>query len=122
MRGGHVPWRYLRQPSLQYGIGRDHADAGEERLPAVGVLTHEEPAWRAVVEAEGQALGPEEREQRHGDGATLDGAEHGAVEGERRLQHDADPVATGHALTLEHAREARRPLGEGPERVLLAMA
>ena len=69
-----------------------------------------------------QALGPEQREERHRDGAALHGAEHGAVERQRRLQHDGHALAAADAQLLEQVGEARRPLGERAEVVLLAPA
>ena len=66
----------------------------------------------AVLHAQPYAVGAEQREQRHGDRAALDHAEHRGIESARRLEHDRHPVAGLNALGLEPVREARRIFGQ----------
>jgi hypothetical protein len=93
----------------------DHPHVGEQRLPALGIARDQQQARPTVVEAEGKALGAEEGEEGHGDGAALERAEKRAVEGQRRLQHDGHAVAGSDALRGEEVREARRPGAERRE-------
>ena len=75
---------------------------------------------RAVLHAQADAVRPEQREQRHGDRAQLDRAEHRDVERARRLEHDGDAVAGRHALRGQVVRELRRlarDVGEGEQLV-----
>jgi hypothetical protein len=61
----------------------------------------------AVVDAQREAVGAEQREERHRDGAPLHRAEQRAVEGQRGLEHDGHAVAARHAGALQHLGEAR---------------
>ena len=65
-----------------------------------------------VLGAKPDAVGPEQGEQRHRDGATLHSAEQRGIERQRWLQHDGDPVAGLHPLRREPVREPRRPGGQ----------
>ena len=66
----------------------------------------EEQRGPAVLDPGRDAVGPEQREERHGDRAALDRAEERAVEGQRRVEHDGDPIAALHPAPREEAREA----------------
>ena len=101
-----------RQRGEQRVVGHDHVEALDAargvRLLGVG----DEDPRRAVLDAEAHAIGAEQREQRHRDGAPLDGAEEGGVEGQRGLEHDGHAVARRHAARGEEVGEPRRPLGQ----------
>ena len=87
-------------------VGGDHAKMWEALLPGRGVtLDHEHPR-PAVVETQRDTVRAEEREERNGDGAALHGAEERAVERQRRIEHDGDPIAARDAFTLEKMGEA----------------
>ena len=75
---------------------------GHRRLLGVG----DQQLRRAVVHAQPDAVGPEQREERHGDRARLHRAEHRDVERARRLEHDGDAVARADAVLHEPVREA----------------
>jgi len=83
----------------------------EELPPPLGVARDEQAARLAVVHAEPHAVGAEEREERDRDRAALHGPEHGAVEGERRIEHHGHAVAPEDAVGLEEVGEARGPVG-----------
>ena len=101
-----------RQRGQQRVIGHDHVEVldAARRVRLLGVRD-EEPR-RAVLDAEPHAIRAEQREERHGDGAPLDGAEERGVEGQRRLEHDRHAVARRHAAGREPVGEPRRPLGQ----------
>ena len=64
----------------------------------------------AVLHAQPDAVGPEQREQRHRDRAALDDAKHRGVEGARGFEHDRHALAGPHALGFKPVRETRRVL------------
>ncbi len=72
----------------------------------------DEQARRAVQHAQAHAVGAEQREQRHRDGAALHRAEQADIERQRRLQHERHAIALGDAARLQPMREARRPRGD----------
>jgi hypothetical protein len=88
-------------------VDGEHGDGGEAIPPARGVALDEQQLRMAIVDTKGQALGPEQGEERHGDGAALHGAEQRPVEGQRGLEHDGHAVAARDARLLEEVREAR---------------
>ena len=80
--GAHHIVRWIgRQLGHQRVVGHAHVQAGDGAggLHLLGI--GEEQTWPAILHAEAHAVGPEEREKRHRDGAHLDGAEEGSVEG-----------------------------------------
>jgi len=96
-----------------------HDGAGHLGLLGVG---HQQ-ARLAVAHPQADAVRAEEGEQRHGDGAALDDAEHGCVEGPRGLQHDGHALAGLHALRFQKVSKARgigRQFGVADHLVLAA--
>src|SRR5438552_3406960 len=66
----------------------------------------------AVVHAEPDAVGAEEREERNRDSAALHGPEDGTVKGERGIEHHGHAVALRDAVGFEEVGEAGGPGGE----------
>ncbi len=126
--GGVLEDREIVGPGVRRVAVRVRAERGEERVvghhrlePAraagdVGLRgrDQQEPR-RAVVDAQAQAVGAEEGEERHRDGPALHRAEEPRVEGQRRLEHDAHALAGADAALGQEVGEARGPGGEAPE-------
>ena len=72
-----------------------------------------------VVDPRRDAVGPEERGERHGDRAPLDRAEDRTVEGRGRIEDDGDAIAVLDAAPREEVREAGRPRRQLTKAVLL---
>src|SRR5260221_671616 len=87
-------------------VERNHADAWEEPLPALGVAPDEQQARPAVVHAKPHAVGAEQREERDRDRTAFQDPEHGAVEGERGIEHHGDAVTLRDPVGLEEVGEA----------------
>ncbi len=99
--------------------GAQHDEVRESGAPALGVALHQQHPRATVVDAERDAVRPEEREQRHRDRAAFERAEERAVEGQRRLEHDGDAISARHVQALQEIREPRRPGRELAEAVRL---
>src|SRR5207253_2853103 len=110
------------EPPEEPVVDRNHADAWEEPLPALGVAPDEQQARPAVVHAKPHAVGAEQREERDRDRTAFQDPEYGAVEGDRGIEHHGDAVALRDAVGLEEVGEARGPVGERLEAPLLGTA
>src|SRR5256885_2240594 len=90
----------------------EDAHAWKNLLPALGVARDEQQTGLAVVHAEPDAVGAEEREERNRDSAALHSPEDGTVKGERGIEHHGHAVALRDAFGFEEVGEAGGPGGE----------
>src|SRR2546428_244450 len=100
------------EPTLEPVVHGEDAHAWKNLLPALGVARDEQQTGLAVVHAEPDAVGAEEREERNRDSAALHGPEDGTVEGERGIEHHGHAVARRDAFGFEEVGEAGGPGGE----------
>ena len=98
----------LREPGVKHLHRRVAGKARGLQLLGIG----DQQRGLAVLHPQPYAVGAEQREQRHGNRAALDHAEHRGVEGARRLEHDRHPVAGLHAAGLQPVRQPRRVFGQ----------
>ena len=87
------------EPAQEGIVGNDDLRADTGKLRRLFGVGHDQ-AGLAIVDAQLDAIGSEQREQRHGDGARLHRAEHRYIERPRRLQHDCDAIACLDAFAL----------------------
>jgi len=96
-----VYWKIARSSARVSGKGhRVRCQLGQE------VVALDQQLRLAVFDPQLDAVGPEQREQRHGDRACFHGAEHCRIESARRLELDGDTVAALDAFGQQPMRDA----------------
>jgi hypothetical protein len=92
------------------------------RPERLGTLLGEDEARLAIVDPERQPLRTKQREQWHGNGATLDGPEQTHIERLTGIEHDGYAVASGNAHGCQPVGEAAGELSEDSIVVVLTVA
>ena len=93
-------------------IGRDHAQLRKLRGQRTRIAARDQHRGLAVIEAQRHALRPEQGEQRHGDGAGLDRAEHAGIESAPRFQHHRHAFAHSHTAIFKPMGELAGAVGQ----------
>jgi hypothetical protein len=112
----------LRQLGPEGVVHLHYLRAGKLRGKRLRVVMREDERGFAVIDAQRQPLRPEQREQRHADGAALHRAEQADIKPQRRLEDHRHPVALGDAAPHQPVGEAAGQARQFREAVVLCAA